>query len=86
MYTAEVYKRDRRVKTGERLVLKEDFDTSLRALRGNLSRVYPESKGFRVEIWETYVTRTNAHTGQEFRERYDTPRSCSPASELYWSM
>jgi len=86
MYTVEVYKRDGRTKQGERLVLKEDFNTSRRALAGNLSRVYPESKGYRVEIWETYVTRTNAHTGREFRERYDTPRSCSPASDLYWSM
>ena len=86
MYTVEVYKADGRTRSGERLVLKEDFNTSRRALAGNLARVYPESRGYRVEIHETYVTRTNAHTGREYRERYDTPRSCSPASDLYWSM
>ena len=86
MYTAEIYKRDGRTKQGERLVLKEDFNTSRRALKSNLSRVYPASKGFRVEIHDTFVTRTNSHTGREYEERYDTPRSCSPASELYWSM
>ena len=86
MYTAEIYKQDGRTREGERLVLKEDFNTSRRALEGNLSRVYPQSKGYRVEIHDTFVTRTNAHTGREYRERYDTPRSCSPASDLYWSM
>jgi len=86
MYTAEIYKRDGRTKQGERLVLKEDFNTSRRALKSNLSRVYPENRGYRVEIHDTFVTRVNAQSGQEYRERYDTPRSCSPASDLYWSM
>jgi hypothetical protein len=86
MYTAEIYKLDGRVRSGERLVLKEDFNTSRRALKSNLARVYPENKGYRVEIHDTFVTRVNAQSGREYRERYDTPRSCSPASDLYWSM
>jgi hypothetical protein len=86
MYTAEIYKLDGRTRAGERLVLKEDFNTSRRALEGNLARAYPEKQGYRVEIHETYVTRVNSMTGREYRERYDTPRACSPASELYWSM
>jgi len=32
------------------------------------------------------VTRTNLMTGQEYQEDVNTPRSCSPASELFWSM
>ncbi len=32
------------------------------------------------------VTRTNIMTGQEYQEDVNTPRSCSPSSELYWSM
>jgi hypothetical protein len=32
------------------------------------------------------VTRTNLMTGQEYEEDVNTPRSCSPSSELFWSM
>jgi len=86
MYTVEVYKQDGRTRAGERLVLKQDYNTSRRGLEGNLARVYPESRGYRVEIRDTYVTRTNSMTGKTYQERYDTPLACSPASDLYWSM
>ena len=32
------------------------------------------------------VTRTNLMTGQEYQEDVNTPRSCSPSSELFWTM
>ena len=32
------------------------------------------------------VERTNLMSGRTYLEDEDTPRSCSPASELYWSM
>lgn len=32
------------------------------------------------------VERTNIMTGKKYMEASDTPRCCSPASELYWSM
>jgi len=84
MYTLEVYKRDGRVKSGERLVSKEDLDVPRGDAQGIAEAL--EMKGFRVELRDTWVTRTNSQTGREYRERYDTPRSCSPASDLYWSM
>jgi len=28
----------------------------------------------------------NLMSGQEVQIRHDTPRSCDPSSELYWSM
>ena len=85
MYTIEVYKQDRRQKSGERLVLKKDYDTDNKS---TLEKAVKDHLGRneRYEIRETYVTRTNSHTGREYQERYDTPRSCSPASDLYWSM
>jgi len=86
MYTAEIYKRDGRTKQGERLVLKEDFTASLESITLTLDHMYPRKRGYRVEIRDTYVTRTNSMTGKTYRERYDTPRACSPASDLYWSM
>jgi hypothetical protein len=85
MYTVEIYKADRRVKSGERLVLKSDQDTNNSAmLESIVKNVWPMDKGYRYEIHETYVTRRNVMTGQEFKERYDTPYYCSPSSETFW--
>jgi hypothetical protein len=84
MYTVEVYKRDRRLKSGERLVEKEDLEVTRSDAQG-IQEAY-ELQGYRVEIFETWVTRENFLSGKRYQERYDTPRSCSPATELYWSM
>jgi hypothetical protein len=85
MYTVEIYRKDLRKKTGERLVLKKDYDTDNKStleksVRDHLGR------NERYEIHETWVTRTSLVGGQEFKERYDTPYYCSPSSETYWSM
>ena len=86
MFTVEVYKKDRRVKAGERLDRKVDHTTADRAAIAEVYAVkYPASKGYRWEIHETYVTRRSLMGGAEFRERYDTPYHCSPSSETYWS-
>lgn len=84
MYTVEIYKTDRRVKSGERLVLKNDYATDNRSTLEKSVKDHL-GKGERYEIHETYVTRTSAMNGAEFKERYDTPFSCSPSSETYWS-
>lgn len=84
--TVEVYKRDRRARSGERLVHKADHT---RADQAELKHLYETTwfarDGYRFEIHETYRVRKNIMTGAEFLERYDTPYSCSPASESYWS-
>ena len=87
MFTVEVYKTDKRKKSGERQVLKQDYDTDNRSmLEHTVKHTWRASQGYRYEIHETYVTRKNLLSGNEYRERFDTPRSCSPASETYWSM
>jgi hypothetical protein len=87
MYTVEIYKTDKRTKSGERLVLKKDYATdNLSVLEHTVKHTWRVSQGFRYEIHETYVTRKNMMSGTEFKERYDTPRYCSPRSEAYWSM
>jgi hypothetical protein len=87
MYTVEVYKKDNRVKIGERLVRKTDHSSHDRNLLEHLYKTtYFPSEGYRFEIHETMVTRTNMMGGAEYQERYDTPRYCSPSSEAYWSM
>ena len=86
MYTVEVFKADRRVKTGERRVLKQDYDTdNLSMLEHTVKHTWRSAQGYRYAIHETLVTRVNCMTGAEFKERYDTPYYCSPASETYWS-
>jgi hypothetical protein len=85
-YTVEVYKLDRRKKAGERLEHKIDYrDVDYLTLRQGAYTMWPVSRGFRVEIHETFVSRKNLLSGQEFTERYDTPVFCSPSSESYWS-
>ena len=86
-YTVEVYKQDRRTKSGVRKVLTRDHtDIDLKTLRHLYRTTWLASDGYRCEFHETYVTRTNLQTGKEFKERYDTPYYCSPSSETYWSM
>ena len=87
MYTVELYKLDKRVRAGERLDRKVDHSSADRdAIAEVYAQKYPASKGYRFEIHETFVTRTNMMGGREYQERYDTPRYCSPSSESYWSM
>jgi hypothetical protein len=89
MFTLEIYKRDGRKKSGERLVGKYDYDRADREamLResNELYELYHPRLGYRFEIHETYVTKTNLMSGAEFLERYDTPYFCSQSSESFWS-
>ena len=85
MYTLEVYRKDRRCKSGERLYLKQDYNTTdLSMLEHTIKHTWSPSQ-FRTEIHKTYVIRRNLISGVEFEERYDTPYYCSPSSETYWS-
>ena len=84
-YTLEIYRADRRVKTGRRLYAKQDFAPSTKDYINAVADA-KRGLGFVVEVFETFVTKQNLIGGKEFQERYDTPCFCSPASESYWSM
>ncbi len=84
-YTLEIYKSDRRVKGGYRLIEKKDFAPTTKDAIDSIADGLME-RGFLVKIFETYVTKTNLMGGAKFTERYDTPYYCSPSSESYWSM
>ena len=82
-YTVEVYRIDRRHKSGRVLSSKTDYtDVTL----AQMERMYPRRPRYIIEFHETWVARKNLMTGQTVRERYDTPHCCSAASETYWSM
>ena len=84
-YTVEIYKADRRVKAGQRLIEKRDFEPVTRDYINTVVEQL-QTKGIIVKLYETFVTKQNLMGGKEFTERYDTPYFCSPASESYWSM
>lgn len=88
-YTMRIYRADRRCKTGERL-----FNTTVwtgRDEAGMQREVeelhvhhYPRSQ-FRMEYCPSMKTVKNLMSGVEIQIPHDTPRSCDPSSELYWT-
>lgn len=83
--TAEVYRRDRRLKTGRRLVFKGDYDVAnRRALIRLVRQAFPQADLYEIELHDTYRKQRTIF-GHEFEERYDVPYTCSPRSETYWS-
>jgi hypothetical protein len=84
-YTMEVYKKDGRVKSGERFVEAVDLGDVTYG-QAEAIKIARETQGYRVELKETYVTRKNYMTGVEIKERYDTPYFASASSEAYFSM
>jgi hypothetical protein len=91
--------RDRRRKTGYRVVLTEqrefpDADTA-RIYAEKMEQSMDSSSKFLprhvVEFHQFWVLKQNFMASQPgfpqyYWERWDTPYCCSPSSELYWSM
>jgi hypothetical protein len=64
MFTVEIYKTDKRTKSGERLYHKADHDTdNLSMLEHSVKHTWLKRDGFRYEIHETFVTRKNMMGG-----------------------
>ena len=90
-WTMYIWKLDRRTRRGERL-----FSTTVWTGRDEaamqrevnellLSGLYTVDQ-FRFEYVPTMKTVKNLMTGADVQIPHDTPRSCDPSSELYWSM
>jgi hypothetical protein len=90
-FTMYIYKADKRTKAGERLFSttvwqNRDEAEMKREVRELQYELYPTKLGFRIEIVATMKRVTNLMSGVEIEIPHDTPRSCDPSSELYWSM
>ena len=90
-HTMYIYKKDARKKSGERLVSttvwqNRDAAEMKREVRELQYELYPTRLGFRIEFVPTMKTVKNLMTGKEIEIPHDTPRSCDPSTELYWSM
>ena len=88
-FTLLVYKFDKRTKAGRKMVgiydyVNQDAKWMAEEIRELHNTVCPADK-YEIELHETYVTSINAMTGEEFKERFDTPYYASPRSETYWS-
>jgi hypothetical protein len=90
-WTMYIWKLDRRTRRGERLFSTTVWtgrdaaamDREVRELF--LSGLYTVDK-FRVEVVPTTKTVRNLMTGEMVEIPHDTPLSCDPSSETYWSM
>jgi hypothetical protein len=88
-WTMYIYKRDLRYTVGQRL-----FSTTVWTDRDEagmvrevqeLAQLYPAAQ-FHIMFCPTTRTVRNLMTGELVDIPYDTPRSCDPSSELYWTM
>ena len=89
-YTMYIYKTDGRTKTGERLYSTtvwtgKDEASMQREVQELHIHHYPRSQ-FRMEYCPAMKTVRNLMSGKDVQISHDTPRSCDPSSELYWSM
>ena len=89
-YTLYIYKRDLRCKTGERLfsttVWHDQDAEGMKRECNELYDLYPATGGWRMEYFPSMKTVRNLMSGQDVEIAHDTPRSCDPSSELYWTM
>ena len=89
-YKINVYKLDRRRKTGRRFVKNYDYPTyDEMGVRGeiiNLRSLYPQYDGWILEYHPLTKTVTNLMSGKPVEIAYNTPGCCDPSTETYWSM
>ena len=90
-HTVYIYKADRRTKSGERLVSttvwrNRDAAEMAREVRELQYELWPVARGFRIEFLPSMKPVRNLMTGETVYIAHDTPRSCDPSTELYWSM
>lgn len=90
-YTMRIYVKDRRTKTGERVlktyVYQHKHDRWMKEeVRDLQAGAYPAPK-YRFEVEQTYCTVKSLMNGQPVRIlTSDRGGSCDPSTEQYWSM
>lgn len=86
-----VYKKDRRCTTGERFTGKYPFNHCKdqaaveRELKELSNALYPRDQ-YRFDVKPATMIVKSYMTGEDVEIPSDTPWSCNPASESYWSM
>ena len=87
-YTLYIYKKDKRTKSGERLVSTTVWtnqdETGMKRTCAELFPMYPATFGYRFDYVPSMMTVKSLMTGQEVQIASDTPWCCNPASETFW--
>jgi hypothetical protein len=84
-YTLYIYKKDKRTKSGERLIRTMVVKDVTDEYRSFINQFYPKSM-YRAEYVPSMMTVKSLMTGQDVQIASDTPWCCNPASETFWSM
>ena len=86
-FTLYAYKTDKRTKSGEKLVSTRVFkDMDEQTMKAIVVVGLEMNPNFRFEYFPTMKTVRNLMSGKDVQIAHDTPRSCDPSSELYWTM
>lgn len=90
-YRVKLYKKDSRYKSGKRLQNTYNYiqltPDELQQILGTffIAGFTPE-KGYRLDYYPSEITVKNLMSGEDVVIDADTPWSCRPDSETYWSM
>lgn len=85
-FTLYAYKKDKRSKSGEKLVSTRVLkDTDEQTMKTIVEVGLAINPNFRFEYFPTMVTVKNLMTGKDVQIDRDTPWCCNPASESFWS-
>jgi hypothetical protein len=85
-YTLYAYKADKRAKSGKKLVSTQVLnDMDEQTMKAVVQVGLTMNPNYTFEYFPTMVTVKNLMTGKDVQIDRDTPWSCNPASESYWS-
>lgn len=90
-YRVKLFKADKRYTSGERLVETYEYlgqtDQMLQAVLLDLktNKLFTEELGYRIISYPSKITVINLMSGNPAIIDADTPWSCRPDSETYWS-
>jgi hypothetical protein len=89
-YRVKIYKRDARYKKGERLENTSEYrsqtEASLQENLDYLKNSFPKEQGYRIQHYPSKIVVRNLMSGNLAEIDADTPWSCRPDSETYWSI
>ena len=87
-YSIEIYKSDKRMKAGKKLVDVIEIEAVNINDADEIAKEKMKGRGakFSYELHKTYNDVRNIMSGKIVKEHYKTPYSCSVGSETYFSM
>lgn len=79
MFTVTIFKKDARCKSGQKLVARKEVEEF------NMDDYSAYDSKYFIDV-QPFKKVRNLMTGEEITIPADTPHSCDPSTELYWTM